>query len=123
MYFPLLNIINAKYNHRLREVTVPLIQVVGIYKQMTLLVRHQVSSEFVTLLKSTYDYVSNILILIICCDLINSVSQILLCSCNVYQLHVIHCSYYFQLLGSDTVTTSICPEFKNYHKNEQCHLL
>jgi hypothetical protein len=46
-------------------------------------------------------YVSNILIFILS-------FRHSLCSCNVYQLHVIHCSHHFQLLGSDLkITTKI----------------
>jgi hypothetical protein len=69
-------------------------------------------------------YVSNILLLTVCCDFINCVFQTLsLCFCNVYQLQVLYCSHYLHFLGSDPVTIAIWGGFKNYHKNKQYHLL
>jgi hypothetical protein len=52
---------------------------VGIRRQITILIIHHITSRLVTLLKFIYSsiQVANVLVLIVCCNLINFVFQIL----------------------------------------------
>jgi hypothetical protein len=71
---------------------------VGTCKQITILIIFEASSRFETLLKfiNSFIYVANILVITVCCKLINFVCQIL--PCFISEMPAAFTSYIVQII-------------------------